>query len=127
MTFKPDPKPVKRKRKQIRIVDKNASANALLSRPACELRCGQRAMNAHHVIPKGAPYFGDDVDANLVCLCGSGTSGCHGDIHHKRVAALGHLGLHIRKRRPDTVRYILDKLGDEKGRDWFMRNFRVNV
>lgn len=32
----------------------------------------------HHLVPKGSPYFGSDVEDNWVPLCGSGTSGHHG-------------------------------------------------
>ena len=35
----------------------------------------------HHVVPKS--QLGDDVAANLVPLCGSGTTGCHGRVENR--------------------------------------------
>ncbi len=45
----------------------------------CRL-CGKRPVTFHHVVPKGAPYFGDDTESNVVGLCGDGVRGCHGAI-----------------------------------------------
>ena len=126
MTFKPDPKPAARKRKRIRIVDARAIANAKVARPRCEM-CGAGPVTTHHVVPKGAPHFGDDVLANLVSLCGHGTSGCHGDIEHKRSSATAQLGLHLTRRRPDVIEYVEAKLGGVAGPDWFRRTFGVTL
>lgn len=41
----------------------------------CEL-CGKPANNAHH--RKNRSQGGRDVLSNLLLLCGSGTTGCHG-------------------------------------------------
>lgn len=51
--------------------------------------CGQRATNAHHAPPKGIMrVFGLETERGtfpmrpaLLAVCGSGTTGCHGDIH----------------------------------------------
>jgi hypothetical protein len=34
------------------------------------------ALSRHHLVPRS--LRGDDLDQNLVPLCGDGTSGCHG-------------------------------------------------
>lgn len=48
----------------------------------CEVRlpgCLGRARNTHHVLPRSAG--GTDDPENLLALCGSGTTGCHGWLH----------------------------------------------
>ena len=55
--------------------------------------CGRRATNVHHEPQKGtSPYWGMQTDWGvfllkpaLIALCGSGTTGCHGDVHAGRV------------------------------------------
>lgn len=70
---RPDPKP----RPRIRATSTQWRAlrvRKLLGRP-CRL-CPAAATNLHHVVPRS--QGGDDVEANLVEVCGSGTTGCHG-------------------------------------------------
>lgn len=43
----------------------------------CEI-CGVRANNAHH--RRNKSQGGRDTLANLMLLCGSGTTGCHGNV-----------------------------------------------
>lgn len=45
----------------------------------CEL-CHRPATNAHH--RRNRSQGGRDVLSNLLLVCGSGTTGCHGDITH---------------------------------------------
>ena len=40
--------------------------------------CGGIDISIHHILPRG--QGGDDVWENLVPLCGSGTTGCHGGV-----------------------------------------------
>lgn len=40
--------------------------------------CGERWQSLHHLYPRS--QGGDDVAVNLVPLCGSGTTGCHGRV-----------------------------------------------
>lgn len=55
--------------------------------------CGKRATNVHHEPPKGkARTFPLATDRGLwvlrpalLAVCGSGTTGCHGDIHTHRI------------------------------------------
>ena len=50
--------------------------------------CGKLATNAHHYPPRGtSPYFkfkGLELKPALFALCGSGTTGCHGQWHSPR-------------------------------------------
>jgi hypothetical protein len=63
--------------------DSGASRRKLDADPWCRahLRYGQhvRATNTHHLLGKG--QSGDDDPANLIPLCGSGSTGCHGALH----------------------------------------------
>lgn len=87
--------------------------------------CGDPAQSLHHVIPKSAS--GDDVEANLVALCGSGTTGCHGRIENQDLQARMDLGAFLRMNRPDTLSYIRGKLGDEEGNEWLMRRLLIHL
>lgn len=118
----PDPKPGKRKRKPIRIVDRKATKRAWKGQ-LCVL-CKQPATNPHHVVPKGGPHYGDDVPENLVALCGSGTTGCHGDIEEHRGDARLRLSVYIAKHRPDTLAYLSEKIPYE-GTAWLIRNYNA--
>lgn len=89
--------------------------------------CGRRAGSAHHVLPRGGPHHGDDVIENLVPLCGSGTTGCHGAVEDGRQAAREALGRHIYVARPDVIVYVTAKLGHEPGRAWLERTLGLIV
>lgn len=59
------------------------------SRGGCEL-CGHRATNVHHRKPRGmGGTRQSDIHAltNLLHLCGTGTTGCHGAIEADRARA----------------------------------------
>jgi len=54
-------------------------------------RCGAPATNVHHRQPRGMGGSNDPTindSSNLVSLCGSGTTGCHGWIEANRLAAM---------------------------------------
>lgn len=158
-TFKPDPKPVHVKgNKPRRIVNPEAVLAAMLARPWC-CACGGQGANGHHVIARGGPYFGDDVEANVVTLCGSGTMRCHGAYHGSpytvevaqgtaRIAPDGsplvdrpavmverrdaewvarRVGRYLVEKRPDTIAYVLGKLGDVAGRDYLRRVYYIEA
>lgn len=61
--------------------------------PLCE-RCGSAlGTNIHHRRPRGAGGSSDpatNVPSNLLLLCGSGTTGCHGWIESHRTVAYRH-------------------------------------
>lgn len=135
MTGEPDPK------ERQRIVDRQAARTAALKLLSCAA-CGGIGANQHHVVQRGSPYFGDDVPANFVSLCGSGTMGCHGALHGSPYwVSVGGLtperrdadwvrrrvGEHIRRRRPDTIAYVLERLGAAAGRAYLRRNYLLDL
>ena len=108
-----------------RIVDPYAGIQKVTGEGRCRV-CGSRwAISRAHLVPKG--QRGDDIDDNIVPLCGGGTDGCHGSLtdHHlaswpslltgvewTAIAAL------LRERlSSDEEGYILQK----KGIDWLNR------
>jgi len=111
------PKPARR------IVDAKAGVEKVRREGRCRA-CGRvpsghllDALNRAHLVPRG--QGGDDVDANIVGLCGSGTSGCHGALHdHRRgweqVAARLRASL-----RPEEIEYVDFK----KGRWWLDKHY----
>lgn len=136
MTARPDPKPAKARRKNRprRLVDPAAVQAVRLRGGACA-SCGRRAESAHHVIPRGGPHFGDDVDANIVLLCGDGTRECHGAAEGSPFVRLGkrwtpedvrrRIGQHLILAQPQTVAYAVQKLGLEPGIDFLRRRYHV--
>jgi hypothetical protein len=44
-------------------------------------------VSLHHLVQRGGRYGGADVAANLVPLCGHGTSGCHGLVESRDPSA----------------------------------------
>jgi hypothetical protein len=131
----PDPKAGKR------IVDPDALRRARARGDECAA-CGGPASNAHHVIQRGAPHFGDDVVENLILFCGSGTEGCHGAFHGTPyVAHLKQIGGEPRterrdrawvarragnfmlRQRPDVIVYVIEKLGLIAGCTYLEREY----
>lgn len=112
----PDPKPSQR-----RIVDPKAVLRAKVKHPHCAA-CGTYGGDAHHVLSRARG--GDDVEANIVVLCGSGASGDHGAFHgnphvvdgvRRDAAWVKHrVGAHIAEWRPDVLAYLAEKLGQEQ-------------
>jgi hypothetical protein len=142
MAGRPDPKPERRAREPIRIVDPAAIRLARLLSDECAA-CHRPPANAHHVIERGAPHFGDDVPANIVLLCGTGTGGCHGAYHgapyEARIITQFGVGVERRDRewvasrigktimagRPDTIAYVIGKLGGIQGYDYLHRRYGI--
>ena len=118
-----DPKP------PLRLVDPNAGKEKLLQERTCRAcqRVGVWKLSRAHLVPKG--QGGDDVDANIVPLCGGGTDGCHGALtdHHPATEPSLLKGqpwvvvaFALRIRLKDAERdYILAK----KGLDWLDRTY----
>jgi hypothetical protein len=112
--------------KQPRIVDHEAGKAKVYQRErACRV-CGDTRVSRHHLVGRGVG--GDDVEANIVPVCGDGVLGCHGGLTdgHQRLGADGVLrtGREIRvvlraKLRPEEVAYVLDT----KGADWLDRTY----
>lgn len=121
----PDPKPGKGEK---RIVDRKATKGSTLAMSEC-VACNRPGANAHHVLPKDRG--GDDVPANLVTLCGSGTAGCHGAHHGNPYTFKGErrtgewvnrrIGEHLVAHRWDVIDYVLAKMKKPQGRA-FLRN-----
>lgn len=121
-----------------RTKDRDALARARLSGEACAA-CGRPPANAHHLLPKGSPWFGDDVAENLVLLCGSGTMLCHGAVHgspyvdektgkrwdEKTVRAA--VGAYLLRRRRDAIDYVLAKLGETAGRAYLRDRYHLDL
>lgn len=102
--------------------------------PLCALTVGPcpddhlGRLSLHHVLPKGSPFFGDDVEGNLVMLCGSGTTGHHGRVEGADKVSLLLLGHHLRRRRLDVLRYVREKLapnGPDAGDEWLHRHLGI--
>jgi len=77
-----DPRP------EARVVDRHVGLRKLWIEGRCRA-CGvvgRDRLNRAHLVPKG--QRGDDVPQNIVPLCGSGTTGCHGALtdHHRASA-----------------------------------------
>jgi len=106
-----DPKPAKR------IVDPDAGRAKVALQGRCRA-CGRGGpLNRAHLVPKG--QRGDDVDENIVPLCGSGSTGCHGALTDHRngwllVAAALRADL-----TADEIAYCIQK----KGEDWLDRTY----
>ena len=115
-TYEPDWKPSKRVKEPKTMRAKHQSGCF------CVLNCGETG-TIHHVLPRS--QGGDDVPANLICLCGSGTTGHHGKVEAGDRATMVLLGEHVLLERPDTLSYIKGKLGDEQGTDWLRRHLFV--
>jgi hypothetical protein len=116
---KPDWRPAKR------IVDKDATRRVCVAEMRCRL-CGKPArsyvwkglqyaggLTGHHLVSR--QQRGDDVDENIVPLCGSGTTGCHGDVEHYRWARLA-----LRAQLSEANEaYCVDK----KGEAWLEKRY----
>lgn len=112
-SYEPDPKPEKRPRKQIRIKDTGAMRRKMLRESGrCRgVDCQQPASQAHHIIRKGSPNFGDDVEENIMPLC----LYCHHDYHAGRKPEL--------RFTVEEYEYVLEKLGQEKGHQYLLDRY----
>jgi hypothetical protein len=104
-----------------RIVDPTLLQVLHLRWRSCAL-CGEvwQRLSLHHVIPRSAA--GDDVIENLVMLCGSGTTGCHGMVEAGDAEARAQLGVYLYQHRLDTLNYIREKLGLYESNAWLERH-----
>jgi len=114
-TYEPDWKPAKRQ--------KNPKVmKSLHIRGVTCVLCGEPG-TLHHIYPKG--QGGDDVEENLIGLCGSGTTGCHGLITGEDEITRRDLGQYLLLQRPDAISYIISKLGEEAGKAWLARRLLI--
>lgn len=101
----PNPKPAKR------IKDPELLRRLHLAWQECALCHGtaysEGRLSLHHI----HKHPRDDVQANLVMLCGDGVRGCHGKITAEDPATKLRLGAYITLYRFDTMEYLAEKLG----------------
>jgi hypothetical protein len=107
----PDPKPRKR------VVNPDAGVEKVYGptgERACRV-CRRRGfVSRHHLVKRS--QGGDDVDENIVPLCGDGVAGCHGRVEAKHRETL----VALRKAlRPDELDYIILR----KGEAWLDRMY----
>jgi hypothetical protein len=96
-----------------RIVNPLAGLAKAQEEGRCRL-CHSPFMSRHHLVSRS--LRGDDVEANLVPLCGSGTTGCHGAVEARdpMVCSL------LRSRLTEAeLAYVLEK----KGADFLARYY----
>jgi hypothetical protein len=80
--------------------------------------CGETGhLSLHHISNKPR----DDVEANLVMVCGSGTTGCHGLIEARDSSKRAELALYLRERRPDALAYLDETFPLEGADHWLQR------
>ena len=108
----PDPKP------RAKIKDPALLKMLHLEWLDCAL-CGKTGHLSLHHINK---HPRDDIRGNLVMLCGSGTTGCHGLIEDHDHDMLIALGQHILGCRGDTIVYLYEYLGAVAAQEWMRRN-----
>jgi hypothetical protein len=117
VTFRPDPKPARR------VVDDSFSRAVFAEEQHC-VACGKPAGSAHHVLSRS--LRGDDVIENGIAVCGSGTTGCHGDYHRGDPEVKRLLGAAI-LRRPRKLGYLSGKLGEEAAREFLRRVYMTEA
>jgi hypothetical protein len=84
----------------------------------CCALCGETwPLSLHHVSNKPR----NDVEANLVMVCGSGTTGCHGLITVNDDDKRRELALYLREKRPDTLAYLEETFPREGADNWLQR------
>lgn len=112
MRGQPDPKPAPR------IIDPDAGREKLRREGRCRMCHGYATrlylLSRHHIVPRG--QGGDDVDDNLIPICGHGTIGCHGNVE----GWVRDYRQRLRRRMlPAEVAYVIGK----KGEAWLDRNY----
>lgn len=104
-----------------RIKDPQVLATMHITWRECALCHATGVLSLHHV----SKHPRNDVEGNLVMLCGSGTTGCHGLIEAHDHDKLRELGAYILKQRPDTIVYLYDQLGPVSAQEWMRRHFLI--
>jgi hypothetical protein len=104
----PDPKPT------ARIIDPDAGRAKVWGERRCRVCCQPYDLTRHHLVP--VSLGGDDVDDNIVPLCGDGTRGCHGLVEDFRADYRHALRLTM---AAEEVAYVVAK----KGEAWLDRYY----
>lgn len=84
----------------------------------CVLCRANDQLSLHHI----NKHPRDDIEGNLVMVCGSGTTGCHGLLEARNSEKLAELGVYILKARGDTIVYLYDRMGIIAAQAWMRRN-----
>lgn len=71
----------------------------------------------HHVVPRGL-YHGSDTESNIVALCGTGTTGCHGKVEGRDRAACRTL---VERLTDDEYAYAVEHGGE----NFFERRYGI--
>lgn len=80
--------------------------------------CGEAGpLSLHHI----NRHPRDDVEGNLIMLCGHGTSGCHGLIEARDEEKEQELALYLRSSRADTLAYLDWRFPIERHNEWLKR------
>lgn len=80
--------------------------------------CGEISpLSLHHV----NRHPRDDLEGNLVMLCGHGTAGCHGLIEARDATTERELALYLRAEREDTLSYLDWRFPIELHDEWLKR------
>jgi len=113
---RPDPKPAPVVRDPALLTALHARGGVCaLADATCE-----RVVSLHHV----SKHPKDDVRANLVWLCGSGTTGHHGRVEAWDAEVRARLGGVLRTRRPDVTAYLAERLGGaERAAEFLQRQY----
>jgi hypothetical protein len=111
--FKPYPKGTTKRKRQNRDAWQILRERVLKLDRICVV-CKQRpSESVHHVVPKD--FSGDDVAHNLVGVCGTGTTRCHGLLESRDPWACDALRERLFNVKPMILRYVLDTVGQP----WF--------
>lgn len=78
-------------------------------------------LSLHHI----SRHPRDDVEGNLVMLCGDGVRGCHGLIEAHELNKQQELARHLREERPDALEYLDERFPQEGGDHWIQRVLRA--
>lgn len=109
-------------RSPIRVKDRDLLKRLHREWKECVLCLETFRLSLHHIHNKPR----NDVEANLVMLCGDGTTGCHGMITIRDHVTSLQLGRYILASRPDTISYLLETLGGPVlVEDWMRRQYGV--
>lgn len=106
-----DPKP------QRKVKDPDLLISLHIRWRECALCGATSPLSLHHI----NKHPRDDLEANLVMLCGSGTTLCHGQIEERDPIAMWQLAFHIHDSRPDTLEYLSWRFPHEGAHAWLRR------
>lgn len=111
-----DPKP------EPRVRDPGLLRELHLEWKECALCGSTDKLSLHHI----SKHPRDDVRGNLVMLCGSGTTGCHGKIEARDEETLFALGRYILRSRGDVISYLYERHGAVAAQDYLRRALLIH-